>query len=138
MSRLRLFLDDRDRERFLWLLNDHTSRVGMRVLAYCLMDTHYHLLVEGTSGQLGALMHRLNGRYANQNNARHAHTGHVFGERYSVHLVRDEAHLEKTLAYIQDNPVKAGLCARGEDWPWAWIAGVQPLGQTPAGAIPQR
>jgi REP element-mobilizing transposase RayT len=77
MSRLRLFLDDRDRERFLWLLNDHASRVGMRVLAYCLMDTHYHLLVEGTSGQLGALMHRLNGCYANQYNARHDHTGHV-------------------------------------------------------------
>ena len=140
MSRLRLFVDDHDRERFLWLLNDHAARIGMKVLAYCLMDTHYHLLVEGTSARLGALMQRLNGRYASRYNARHDHTGHVFAERFSVYLVRDEEHLEKTLGYIRDNPVKVGLCGRGEDWPWTWIAGVsaEPVGQTPSGSVPER
>jgi putative transposase len=93
-------------------------------------------LLEGTSDKLRALMHRLNGLHANRYNTRHEHTGHVFGERYSVYLVRDEAHPEKTLGYIRDNPVKAGLCAPGEDWPWTWIAGLQPLGQTPAGSVP--
>ncbi len=138
-SRLQLFVDDHDRERFLWLLNDNAVRFGVRVLAYCLMDTHYHLLVEGTSAALGALMRRLNGRYAGHYNARHDHRGHVFGERYAVYVVRDEQHLEATLAYIRDNPVKVGLCERSEDWPWTRIAGVgEHRGQTPAASVPQR
>jgi putative transposase len=68
-------------------------------------------------------MHRLNGRYARHFNDRHSRRGHLFGDRFSAYLVRDAEHLEQTYAYIEANPVKAGLCAQIDDWPWTWIAG---------------
>jgi REP element-mobilizing transposase RayT len=130
-----LFIDDRDRERFLWLLNDYAARIDIRILAYCLMDTHYHLLLEGNSVDLGLLMQRLNGRYAQRYNARHDRYGHLFAERYSAWVIHDEAHFEQTVAYIDQNPVKTGLCRQSEDWPWTWFSG-KPLGQTHSGSVP--
>jgi putative transposase len=137
MFRLRLFVDDRDRQRFIWLLSDFAAQAGIKVYAYCLMDTHYHLLVEGSSTGLSRLMHRLDSRYAQRYNARHDHTGHVFAERYSAYLIRDDAHLERAIAYIQANPVSAGLCEQVEDWPWTWIDAAKPVGQTPSGSVPE-
>ena len=130
-----LFIDDVDRERFLWLLNHYAARVDIRILAYCLMDTHYHLLLEGNSVDLGLLMQRLNGRYVQRYNARHERYGHLFAERYTAYEIRDEEHFEQALTYIDENPVKAGLCRQAEDWPWSWAFG-RPLGQTPSGSVP--
>ena len=93
---LDLFPDDRDRYVFLWLLGELTERFPIRCLAYCLMGTHYHLLLEGTASDLGAAMQRLNGRYARTFNERHNRSGHVFAERYSARVIADEQHLEQT------------------------------------------
>ena len=116
-----LFADDQDRRAFLWLLGELTERFAIRCLAYCLMGTHYHLLVEGTTADLGAAMQRLNGRYARRFNERHERKGHLFAERYAARVVADERQLEETYAYIEANPAKAGLCDAGEPWPWTWI-----------------
>jgi putative transposase len=118
---LELFVDDRDRYVFLWLLGELTERFEIGCLAYCLMGTHYHLLVEGTTADLGAAMQRLNGRYARSFNERHHRSGHLFAERYSARVVVDERHLEQTYAYLEANPAKAGLCDGDEPWPWTWI-----------------
>jgi putative transposase len=120
---LSLFQDDEDRRSFLWLLGESTSRCDVRCLAYCLMNTHVHLLLEGTSTDLGAAMQRLNGRYAQRFNTRHNRSGHIFGQRYSAHVLRDERHLEEARAYIAANPVKAGLCDSEADWRWTWVEG---------------
>jgi putative transposase len=90
---------------------------------YCLLSTHYHLLLHCSQQDLSVAMHRLNGRYAQHVNVRRSHRGHLFGDRFSAYVVHDEDHLEKTVAYIEANPVKAGLCATVEEWPWTWIAG---------------
>ncbi len=118
---LDLFADDRDRYVFLWLLGELTERFPIRCLAYCLMGTHYHLLLEGTTSDLGAAMQRLNGRYARTFNERHNRSGHVFAERYSARVIADEQHLEQTYAYVEANPAKAGLCDGDKPWPWTWI-----------------
>jgi REP-associated tyrosine transposase len=117
-----LFVDDEDRRAFVWLLGEVTTRFRLRCFAYCLMATHYHLLVEGRAADLGDAMQRLNGRFARRFNERHLRRGHVFGQRYSAWVVRDEEHLDETYRYIGANPVKAGLCKAEEDWPWTWIA----------------
>ncbi len=118
---LSLFEDDDDRRTFLWLLGEATSRFDVGCLAYCLMTTHVHLLLEGSTTTLGSAMQRLNGRYAQRFNTRHNRVGHVFGQRYSAYVLRDERHLREARQYIAANPVKAGLCEREGDWPWTWI-----------------
>jgi REP-associated tyrosine transposase len=118
---LPLFVDDADRRAFVWLLGEVSARFRIRCLAYCLMGTHYHLLLEGRAADIADAMQRLNGRYARRYNERHLRCGHVFGQRYSSWVIRDEEHLEATYGYIEANPAKAGLCEDGESWPWLWI-----------------
>jgi REP-associated tyrosine transposase len=115
-----LFVDDHDRKRFLWLLNRLCAEYGIRRLACCLMRTHYHLLLEGSSADLSRLMRRLNSRYAQRFNERHDRYGHLFGERYTVRVIQDDEQLADTYAYIDANPRKAGLCGWDERWPWSW------------------
>ncbi|HEY7604591.1 MAG TPA: transposase [Gaiellaceae bacterium] len=118
---LELFVDDRDRSVFLWLLGELTERFPVRCLAYCLLGTHYHLLLEGAAADLGPAMQRLNGRFSRYFNERHSRAGHVFAERYSARVVVDDRHLEQLYEYIEANPAKAGLCDGDEPWRWTWF-----------------
>jgi REP element-mobilizing transposase RayT len=115
-----LFVDDDDRRAFLWLLNTSCSKFTVLRRAYCLMSTHYHLLLEGTSADLSRVMRRVNSRYAQRFNERHGRFGHLFAERYTVRVIHDDAHLAQVYAYIDANPAEAGLCEFGERWPWSW------------------
>jgi putative transposase len=114
-----IFLDDLDRVDFLHLLGTTTERFRWRCRAHCLMGTHYHVLVDSSRPNLSDGMQRLNGMYARRFNRRHGFRGHVFEDRFSSWIMRDEQHLHATLAYVRDNPVRTGLCERPEDWPWS-------------------
>ena len=116
-----LFFDDEDRRVFLWQLRRLAERFSVDLLAYCLMGTHYHLLLEGRAADLPAVMGRLNGGYAQHFNARHGRHGHLFSERYAARPVLDERHLEELWRYIEANPVKAGLCRPRQGWRWMWL-----------------
>jgi putative transposase len=116
-----LFLDDEDRRVFVSMLHRCAARFAVELLAYCLMGTHYHLLLEGRGQDLASTMQRLNGGYAHHFNSRHDRHGHVFGQRYTTRVVLDESHLEKLWEYIEQNPYEAGLCPPEERWPWMWF-----------------
>ena len=77
------FRDDADRVRFLRLLAIAVRRHGWRVHGYCLMGTHYHLIVDATQLQLSNGMHYLNGVYAQAYNRRHDRSGHLFADRFA-------------------------------------------------------
>jgi putative transposase len=64
-------------------------------------------------------MRKLNGVYARRFNRRHGFRGHLFEERFSSWLVRDEKHFAATILYVLENPVRAGLCASPTDWRWS-------------------
>jgi putative transposase len=87
--------------------------------AYCLMDTHYHLVVRTPNPDLAVGMQRLNGFYAQEFNRRYGLEGHVFFRRYHSLLIEREAHLVELCRYVAMNPVRAGMCGRPEDWPWS-------------------
>ena len=119
VGRAPLFVHDGDRCLFLLGLRDVVERYGWRCVAYCLMTTHYHFLVQTPEANLADGMHRLNGRYAESFNLRHARRGHAFGHRYHSQPIATDAHLVETLRYIALNPVRAGLVRRPEDWRWS-------------------
>jgi putative transposase len=87
------------------------------------MDNHYHLVVECTRVTLSAGVQRLSGIHAERINARHARTGHLFGERFGARVIDTEERLANTVAYVLANPVRAGLCEKPEDWPWSGSRG---------------
>jgi REP-associated tyrosine transposase len=121
---LALFLDDVDRLDFLQLLRSTVALFHWRCHAHCLMGTHYHLVLEASRAALSEGMRKLNGDYARRFNRRHGRRGHLFEERFSSYAIRDERHLQAAVAYVLQNPVRAGLCAEAQDWQWAAAAAV--------------
>ena len=113
-----LFRDDLDRQLLLDLLTRAGIAFRWACHAYCLMTTHYHLVIEASREDLSLGMHRLNGPYAQNFNARHGRRGHVFEERFSAFGIEGESYLENACVYVLNNPVRAGLCETAEDWPW--------------------
>jgi putative transposase len=111
-----VFADDADRRTFLRLLALVIRRYRWECHAFCLMGTHYHLVVETSIEQLSAGMQYLNGVYAQRFNARHRRDGHVFGERFACWVIRDDEHYERTVEYVLTNPVRAGLVDDWMDW----------------------
>ena len=114
-----IYVDDTDRKTFLTLLGRVVADHDWTCHAFCLMTTHYHLIVETDQPNLSQGMRRLNGGYAQTFNARHNRRGHLFGSRYSVYVIDRENHFEKSCAYVLENPVRAGLCEQPSDWPWS-------------------
>lgn len=114
-----LFCDQGDRRLFIDLLRTTIRRCQWECHAYCLMTTHYHLLVQTRAPNLAAGMHFLNGRYAQLFNERYGRLGHLFFRRYAATMIGSEEQLAQAWQYVLDNPVRAGLCSRAEDWPWS-------------------
>jgi REP element-mobilizing transposase RayT len=117
-----VFRDDLDRRLFLRLFATIAKRHRWRVEAFCLMTTHYHLVVVAIVADLSRGMQRLNGDYARGFNRRHGRRGHLWSERFASWVIDDDLHLENTIRYVLLNPVRAGLCKGPEEWPWSGSA----------------
>ena len=113
-----IFCDDLDRHAFLRFRSDAERRFGWTTYVYCLMTDHYHLVIEAEQEALSRGMHRLNFLHAQRFNRRYDRVGHLFQNRFGAKLIVDDVQLVNTIAYVRDNPVRAGLCERAADWPW--------------------
>jgi putative transposase len=113
-----MFHDDVDRTDFCMRLARIIEARRWVCHAFCLMPTHYHLLLEVGDNTLQPGMQYLNGTYAQNFNRRHGRWGHLKGERYSAKPVLSDGHMLSTFRYIAQNPVAAGLCERPSEWIW--------------------
>ena len=118
-ARADIFADDGDRRLFLELLGREIFQLGWRCYAYCLMDNHYHLMIETPEPNLVAGMRRLNGVYTQAFNRRHGRVGHVFQGRYKCIVVDKDSYGLELSRYIVLNPVRARMVKRPENWPWS-------------------
>jgi putative transposase len=117
------FRDNVDRVEFLRGLARVTARYEWRCMGFCLMRTHYHLVVEVTEGVLPTAMQSLNHGYSCHFNRRHGLRGHVQSRRYGSRRIDAKENLVTTYAYAMNNPVEAGLCERASAWPWSSFRG---------------
>jgi REP element-mobilizing transposase RayT len=118
-ARQQIFLDADDYARFLTRLTVTAARFGVRCRAYCLMVTHFHLLLEPNLFPLSRMMQQLNSSYSQSFNRRHERVGHVLQGRFKSPMIDGDDYLRRVLRYITLNPVRAGLVATPEDWPWS-------------------
>jgi REP element-mobilizing transposase RayT len=125
-----LFVDDVERREFLDILAALLPGRAWSCMAYCLMTTHYHLLVQTCEADLAAGMQYLNGRFAQRVNVLRQERGHLFDARYGSIFVETEQHALQAHRYIALNPVEASIVARPEDWPWSSYRAM--LGLAPA------
>lgn len=106
-----------DYRAFLELLVRACERGGVRVIAYCLMSNHVHLLLEDPEDCLGEVMRSVLAGYAQRFNRCGDHIGHVFQQRFKSQPVETEGYLLQATRYIHDNPAKAGVCPA---WSYPW------------------
>ena len=119
-NRTAIFRDDADRQVFLGLLVDGLGACACEVHAYVLMGNHVHLLATGyREGELSDLMRRVGGKFARLMNLRWGRTGTLFEGRFRSSLVESESYLLTCMAYIELNPVRAGMVRHPADYPWS-------------------
>lgn len=114
-----IYQDDHDRETFLETLAEVCQRFNWILHAYCLMDNHYHLLVETPEVNLSNGMRQLNGVYTQRFNRYHNQVGHVFQGRFKAIIVQRESYLLELARYIVLNPVRARKVTTAKNWRWS-------------------
>lgn len=122
-ERRAIFREDEDRRAFLDILADVGLRYNWLCHAYCLMENHYHLVIETPDGNLSIGMRQLNGVYTQRFNKRHGRVGHLFQGRFKGILIQKESHLLEVSRYVVLNPVRAGIVQGPEEWPWSSYRG---------------
>ena len=111
--------DDKDRHAFLEVLFQVVDRNNWFCHAYCLMDNHYHLIIETPDGNLSYGMRNLNGMYTQWYNRRHHSVGHIFQGRFKSIIVEKERYLLELSRYVVLNPVRAGIVKEPGEWEWS-------------------
>ncbi len=114
-----VFNDDKDRSRFLLLLQEAGELHHFRIHAFCLMTNHIHLLLEPLKGGLTEGIHRFTSRYAQYFNRQHKKKGYVFQGRFRSILVEDGMYMKRVIRYIHLNPVEAKIVTRPQDFRWS-------------------
>src|SRR5947209_14045888 len=124
-ARLKLFRKPADYDAFLRVLEEAQQRCPTRLLAYCLMPTHWHLVLwPEHDGQLSRLLRWLTLTHSVRWHT-HRHStgsGHVYQNRFKAFPVEQDEHLYAVLRYVERNPLRAGLVARAEEWAWSSLA----------------
>jgi len=122
VDRRETFSADEDRKTYLRLLRENLAEAQVRLLAWCLMINHVHLvMLPERDDSLSVLLRRVHGRYAQYYNARWGRTGHLWQNRFFA-CVLGPSHLWAALAYVERNPVRAGLVGQAKEYPWSSAA----------------
>lgn len=117
--RQKTFFEDGDYAAYKDLLAEGCKAAGVEVWAYCLMPNHVHLiLVPGDEDGLRAALGEAHRRYTRAINGRKGWTGYLWQGRFAS-FPMDDAHTLAAARYVEQNPVRARLAARPQDWPWS-------------------
>jgi len=121
-GRMRIFQKDRDYQAFEKLLVEAKEKYPMRILAYCLMPNHWHLLLyPHGDNDLSRFMRWLGLTHTQRWHAAHKTIGygHLYQGRYKSFPVQTDEHFLQVTRYIERNPLRATLVKRAEDWQWS-------------------
>ncbi len=113
-----LFEDDEDIDKFLQTLQRYRKICEYQLFAYCLMGNHIHLLLRENKEPLETVMRRICGSYVLWYNKKYFRNGYLFQDRFKSEPVEDDSYFLTVLRYIIQNPVKAGIAKKVENYLW--------------------
>jgi len=117
---MRVFHKDGDYQAFVDLIGGACDRIPMRVLAYCAMPNHFHLVLwPFGDGDLGRWMQWQMTSHVRRYHRHYGGSGHVWQGRFKAFPIQQDNHLLAVLRYVERNPLRANLVDRAEDWPWS-------------------
>ncbi|MGI6677818.1 MAG: REP-associated tyrosine transposase [Dehalobacterium sp.] len=122
-NRQEIFHDENDRLRFLDTLKKAKTTSEMQVYGWCLMNNHVHLLLKEGKEDISITMKRIGVSFVWYYNQKYKTTGHLFQDRFRSEKVETDKYLLTVIRYIHQNPLKAQLVKRVEQWRWSSCLG---------------
>lgn len=113
-----IFIDDQDRCRMSFLLQEGTERFGHKIHSFCFMSNHIHLLIQLGPESLSKIIHNLAFRYTRYVNRRYERIGHLFQGRFKSILLDEEGYFSQLLRYIHLNPIAANIVRNLSEYRW--------------------
>jgi putative transposase len=118
-----VFFSDRDRVRYLEILSEHCLRHQLRVLGWCLMTNHVHLIaVPGAEESMAKTLGQAHAQYSLEVNRAQHRVGHLWQNRF-FSCALDSRHLLVAMMYVDLNPVRAGMVECALEWEWSSARG---------------
>jgi putative transposase len=118
-ARQDIFMTDSIRRAYLQLLEIHAAANRLRILAYCLMTNHVHIVaIPDTDASMANTLRHAHGRFSQYWNTERNRIGHLWQNRYYSCPVEERV-VGRVIAYVENNPVRAGLVERPEDFEWS-------------------
>ena len=119
INQQQIFEDNEDSEKFLQVLKDCKAISEFDLFAYCLMGNHIHLLIQEKKEQIDQIMKRITTRFVYWYNIKYQRIGHLFQDRFKSEPVEDDGYFLTVIRYIHQNPVKAGICKKVQDYEYS-------------------
>ena len=122
-NKYKVFRDSQDKKIFLEYLHTYAKAYGIKVLAHCIMNNHYHLILKtGVRPlSLSLMMQAFSTKFCIYINKKQKRVGHVFQGRYNAKEIKTEEQLRTTIEYLMKNPVKSKLVKHPDDYKWLRI-----------------
>jgi putative transposase len=122
-GRAEIFHNDDDYLAFVHLIAQACERIPMRVLGWCLMPNHFHLVVQPyADGDLGRWMQWLLTSHVRRYHRHYGGSGHVWQGRFKAFPIQEDEHLLTVLRYVERNALRAKLVRKAENWRWSSLA----------------
>jgi REP element-mobilizing transposase RayT len=117
----RIFAGNKNKSQFLDYLEGASNQMKIRLFAYCIMDNHYHLILENTSGRMSDFLKLLNGQYGMYYRKMYGGKGYVFQSRFKSTIIENDGYLIVSIEYLLQNPVRADIVPFAENYIWSSI-----------------
>ncbi len=125
-ARATVFHDAKDYRAFLTLMKLASERIPMRILAYCLMPNHFHLVLWSYSdGDISRWVHWLLTAHTKRHHRIRGTSGRIWQGRFKAFPIQQDRHLLTVLRYVERNPLRANLVQSAADWFWSSISRTQ-------------
>lgn len=124
-GRMRVFHKEADYAAFLTLIGEAVERLPLRVLSYCLIPNHFHLvLLPRDDGDLSRWMQWLLTAHVRRYHRHYHGSGHVWQGRFKAFPIQRDEHLLTVMRYVERNPLRAKLVRRAEAWRWSSLGAI--------------
>ncbi len=114
-----IFKNPSEKQYYLDELEQAIEEGSLTLLSYCIMDNHIHLLINSDIDSMADAFRRINLKFALRYNKKYKQAGHVFQGRYKSEVINTDQYLLSVIRYIHNNPVKAGIVFKAENYKWS-------------------